>query len=240
MNRFVFGLALVMWLTPAVSMAKVTRLFILSGQSNMKGMDPDVAFTPAIKAAFPDDEIVVAKFAQSGQLIRMWDKQWKPPAGVEPAGQGRNGKHYDALIAVVKDAMKDKPAPASITFVWMQGEADANHKGYAELYADAFNRVIAQLETDLGRRDIDVVVGRLSDYGNNDPAQRPGWMAIRKIQEDIAHRPRSGWIDTDDLNGKADGLHYGKEGYRQLGERFAAKAIELAKASSPATKPTAP
>jgi len=241
-TRFAFVLGAVLCLLPAMAQAKTLRLFVLSGQSNMQAMDPDVSFTPTVQKAFPDDEIVVVKFAQSGQLIRMWDRQWKPPEGVEPAGKGKNGRHYDTLIGKVKDTMKDKPAPATITFVWMQGEADANHKGYAELYSDALARVIDQLEADLGRKDIDVVIGRLSDFGNNDPDNRPGWMAIRQAQVDIASkRPRTAWIDTDDLNGVSNGLHYGKEGWRQLGERFAEKAIELVRnnrvKAAPATQP---
>ena len=41
-----------------------TRLFILSGQSNMAGLNPDVSFTPTLKKAYPDDELVVVKSAQ--------------------------------------------------------------------------------------------------------------------------------------------------------------------------------
>jgi len=49
--------------------------------------------------------------------------------------------------------------------------------------------------------------------------------------------PLAAWIDTDDLNnihsGKTgrieDDLHYSKEGFKILGERFAEKAIELIK-----------
>jgi hypothetical protein len=205
----------------------------------MEALDPEASFTPAVKKSFPDDEVVVVKFAKSGQLIRMWDRQWKAPEGTEPAGKGKNGRHYETLIDKIKEAMKDKPVPATITFVWMQGEADANHKGYAELYCDALARVVDQLETDLGRKGIDVVIGRLSDYGNNDPDNRPGWMAIRQAQVDFASkRPRTGWIDTDDLNGASNGLHYGKEGWRQLGERFAQKAIELIKNDGKSPAPT--
>jgi len=96
--------------------------------------------------------------------------------------------------------------------------------------------LIDQLQKDLGRKDIDVVIGRISDYGNNDPENRPDWNVVRKAQVEWAEKyPRGAWFDTDDLNGTENGLHYGKNGWKQLGERFAAKAIEMIK--SPTTKP---
>src|SRR5947209_3477792 len=42
----------------AAELPKV-RLFILSGQSNMVRFDPDVTFTPALKQAYPGDELTV-------------------------------------------------------------------------------------------------------------------------------------------------------------------------------------
>ena len=54
------------------------------------------------------------------------------------------------------------------------------------------------------------------------------WDAVRAAQEKVAGDDlRATWIDTDDLNGPNDGLHYTKDGYEELGCRFAAKATEL-------------
>jgi hypothetical protein len=41
--------------------------------------------------------------------------------------------------------------------------------------------------------------------------------------------PRAAWVDTDDLNGDKNALHYTRDGYAELGRRFAARAIELQK-----------
>lgn len=46
---------------------------------------------------------------------------------------------------------------------------------------------------------------------------------------------RRAWVDTDDLNGSQNGLHYGKEGWKTLGERFAQKATELIRAREKTT-----
>ncbi|MEX0777929.1 MAG: sialate O-acetylesterase [Phycisphaeraceae bacterium] len=211
---------------------KPVRLFILSGQSNMAAMDPEISFVPAVTAAFPDDDVVVVKFARSGQLMRMWFKEWTAPEGAEVRGQGKSGKHYTTLMAAVAEAMKDKAKPVSVTFVWMQGEADANHKGYGEIYGAALDGLLAQLQNDLGRKDIDFVLGRISDFGNEQTEDRPGWNIIREtqvafVQKDAARRA---WVDTDDLNGAKNGLHYTRDGYKTLGERFAQQAIQLIRA----------
>lgn len=53
---------------------------------------------------------------------------------------------------------------------------------------------------------------------------------VRKAQVDVADSSdRFTWVDTDDLNGKTNGLHYTAEGYKELGKRFAEKAIALVK-----------
>ena len=58
------------------------NLFILSGQSNMVGMKPEVSFTPAVTNAFGADKVIVVKDAHGGQSIRSWCKtnhEFPPP-----------------------------------------------------------------------------------------------------------------------------------------------------------------
>jgi hypothetical protein len=209
----------------AVDPAK-TRLFILSGQSNMAGLNPDVSFTPALKAAYPNDEIVVVKSAQGGQPIRRWHKAWKAPEGSKIKPTGTNGDLYDKLMAEVKKASAGKKFD-TVSFVWMQGERDAK-EGLAAVYFDSLRGLIDQLQGDLRRKDITLVIGRLSDNGKD-----ASWKALREAQVAFAEKqPLSAWVDTDDLNGDKDDLHYTKEGYAELGKRFAAKTIELLKKSS--------
>lgn len=208
--------------TRAAEPGKV-RLFILSGQSNMAGLNPDVSFTPALKAAFPNDEIIVVKSAQGGQPIRRWHKAWKAPEGSKVKATGTNGDLYEVLMGQVKKASAGKKFD-TVSFVWMQGERDAK-EGLASVYQDSLRGLIEQLHTDLGRKDLTVVIGRLSDNGKD-----TSWKALREAQVAFAEKqPRSAWVDTDDLNGDKDGLHYTKDGYAELGRRFAAKTVELLK-----------
>jgi hypothetical protein len=215
-------LCLIVGLGRAEAAEKKVRLFVLSGQSNMAGLDPKVSFTPAVDKEFAGDDVIVVKHAIGGQPIRRWYKKWSLPAGAtESKGSVANGDLYDQLMQAVAKSLGDKK-PDSVAFVWMQGERDAK-AGWQAAYYEALRGTIEQLRVDLKHQEIAVVIGRLSDHLKNDA----GWDAVRAAQEKVAaDEPLAAWVDTDDLNGN-EGLHYTKDGYAELGRRFAARAIEL-------------
>ena len=201
------------------------HLFILSGQSNMAGLNPDLSFTPTVTKALAPEKVIVVKDASSGQPIRRWHKKWKPGPGKTVApGKAGHGDLYDRLMKKVAAAIGDVK-PATVTFVWMQGERDAK-EGHDDVYAKSLAALIEQFRTDLGRKDVNAVIGRLSDCLNGEK----GWDEVRKAQVAVADAdPRVAWIETDDLNGPRNGLHYAKEGYVEMGKRFAESALKLIK-----------
>ena len=204
------------------------HLFILSGQSNMVGLDPSTSFIPTVAAEFGQDNVIVVKDACSGQPIRRWYKKWKPAAGDKPEA---TGDLYDRLMTKVNAAIKDKRIE-TVTFVWMQGERDAREK-HGDVYAASLKGLFDQLSEDLGRQDVNGVIGRLSDFGLNNEGF-PHWAMVRQAQVEVAEAdPRCDSVDTDDLNGKGNALHYTKEGYHVLGKRFAEKSIEQIKRTVP-------
>lgn len=97
------------------------HLFILSGQSNMQGLNPQTSFIPAVEKEFGKDGVIVVKDAQSGRPIRDWYRDWKPAGGKAADANNAHGKLYDRLLSKVKPAIKDQKI-ASVTFVWMQGD----------------------------------------------------------------------------------------------------------------------
>jgi len=209
-----------------------THLLIFSGQSNMKHLEPEKSVLPVLKAAFPDDQFITVKYAISGQSISRWYSAWQPAEGglkEEKEKKGRNrppGDMYKTLLGMVNDAMKDKAKPDTVTFLWMQGEADTHSSMQWNVYEKSLQGVIAQLRNDLQRPDMGVVIGRISDF-NGFPE---GSAKIRSALVSVAEKdPKGAWVDTDDLNGKTDGLHYTAEGYQKLGELFAEKAVILLK-----------
>jgi len=212
------------------------HLFILSGQSNMQRFKPELTFTPKIVEAFGEGNVLIVKDAQGGQSIQRWYKDWKSVQGKEGK---ENGDLYDRLMKGVKAAIEGKKF-LSVSFIWMQGEKDAatNQTG---VYKDSFFGLLKQLEHDLGRKDFNVVIGRLSDYTLH-PGKNYGkhkeWQQMRELQVSMAEELKSAaWVDCDDLNNMKDqktnemynDVHYTPEGYQLLGERYAEKVIALIK-----------
>ena len=208
------------------ALAGKAHLLILSGQSNMAGLDPKISFTPAVKKGLAGDEVIIVKHARGGQPIRRWYKKWKPAKGDTPKADGRL---YDQLLARVKKAVGSRK-PDTVTFVWMQGERDAKER-HGTVYKASLEGLLKQLSDDLGRSDVNFVIGRLSDI-HAGSKKVPHWDVVRKAQVAVANGSERGeWVNTDDLNGPRNGLHYTKEGYAKLGTRFAEKAIALIKKS---------
>jgi len=196
----------------------------------MAKLNPNETFTPTVIKKFGKDNVIVVKDAQGGQPIRRWYKNWNPAEGNQPKA---TGDLYDHLMTKVNMATQGKRIQ-TITFLWMQGEQDACEK-HGEVYEASFEGLIDQLGKDLGRKDINFVIGRLSDF-DLDNMRCPHWTIVRKAQVKVAEAdPRGSWVDTDDLNdgknkkGKdiMNDLHYSAEGYKILGKRFAEEAIEL-------------
>ena len=206
------------------------HLFILSGQSNMAGLKPELSFTPTVAEAFGQSDVIVVKSAYSGASIRSWAKtnhEHPPPTG------GRipkvRGDFYPRVINAIRAAIKDQEIQ-TVTLVWMQGESDLNNTAY-DAYLD---ELYQQLQDDLIFKDINFVIGRISDAGLDNPKRLSGRLNIRKVQAEYAEaHPRGAWVDTDDLNDRiVDGklihdLHYTAEGSKVLGQRFAEAAIKL-------------
>ncbi len=244
MQHFVFGL-LILMSSFAVAADKPAHLFILSGQSNMAGMNPKSGFEPEAAKLFPDADVAYIKVAFGGQPIRLWVAEWDEiatkhgldPAKVREKDKAKGTLYYQPILDQFAALLKKHPNPASVTFCWMQGERDAR-EGLHPAYADALQQLIANLRRDLKQPNMNFVIGRLSDHGKPTDAN---WQAVRKAQVDLSKADsRGAWVDCDDLNNKekngtmTDDLHYTKEGYELLGRRYVRQAKALMSGQKPA------
>ena len=103
--KTLFFLSLLVLISSCGSLRNVSKqkehLFILSGQSNMKSLNPEESFTPKIESEFEKENVIVVKEALGGQPIRRWYKDWKPLKGNEPKAQP---DLYDTLMTKVYKA----------------------------------------------------------------------------------------------------------------------------------------
>lgn len=208
------------------------HLFILSGQSNMRKPLPN-AFWEAVSEVFGKDKVLVVTAAWPSQPIRNWYKNWTPPEGMEPGDLSKNGQLYDRLINLVERKVGDKKID-SVTYVWMQGEADAD-KGWGAVYEQSFLGVLEQIKQDLKVEDVNFVIGRINDYWT-DEEQFPDGDLVRSVQQKLGEEHDNGaWVNTDDLNTglnpwglyELQGGHFPNSGYLVLGQRMAKEACLL-------------
>ena len=214
---------------PASAKKPGKNLFILSGQSNMTG-GLKAGFAKTIEDTFGKDNVAVVHHSKSGRGIRFWDKDYEFPENYRFPGKGapsertklQHGQEYGPLIEKAREAFDRKPFD-TVTFIWMQGESDGG-RGLGPAYEKSFLRLLGRIKKDLNRKDVGFVIGRI----NNAHMSDPNWKAMRDVQVKLAEDTDHGeWIDTDDLSEPEHGVHFPKENYQKLGQRFAEKAIEL-------------
>jgi len=214
--------------------ASGNHLFILAGQSNMTdGLK--AGFTKIAEQAFTREKLTIAHQCKPGRGIRFWDKDFRYPDNFpqpDPAKPDKqHGENYPPLLETILNAAKGQSFD-TVTLIWMQGESDGM-RGLGDAYEQSFLRLLERLKTDLNRKEINFVIGRISDAHMNNP----GWIKVREVQMKLGEGHAScGWIDTDDLNGGEAGkpggdLHYPQEQIGILGERLANKALELIRKS---------
>jgi len=223
---------------------KPVHLFVLSGQSNMARMNVGWGLLPEAKKLFKDEKIVYIKVNQGSQHIHRWLPEWDEIAksnGVDEKHRkkilrNRKAIYYQRILDQYKEMLKKHPKLASVTFCWMQGESDAQGR-VSVAYKDSLKLLISKLRRDLKHPDMNVVIGRIADYA----LDKKECVEIRRIQLEVANEePRGAWVDTDDLNNiEVDGvmtndIHYNKEGYTVLGQRFVRQAHALITGKEPA------
>lgn len=180
------------------------NLYILSGQSNMARF-PAKLFKREIHRELGTNHTIFVKHAKGGQPIARWDETL-------------NGDIYTAMMSRVNKAIEGKNI-TSVTLIWHHGEADAM-LNRSDTYLQSFDNLLFQLERDLGRNDIKLVVARINDWGKGQE-----WQNIRDIQEYIGDTyPNAAWINTDDLNGALNDLHTVAHKQGELARRYAEAA----------------
>jgi len=191
---------------------------------------PELSFARRMLDLNPSSSIALIKYSGSGsaldsvagQEFGSWSRSLDP---------GSRKNQYDHFRRTVQNALADRDidgdgAPEDLRvagIVWMQGEADATVREAADQYTTNLSAFVSCARAILGSADIPVVVGRISDSGN-DPTGTV-WQfgpVVRDAQRRFVENDhRAVLVTTTDGYSYSDPWHYDGAGYIDLGSRFA-------------------
>lgn len=198
----------------------------------------EITFAREMKKMFPNENIALIKYSRGGTSIHIdaagpfgcWDPDFTTGTGVN---------QYDHFLATVNNAYSvsdiDGDGEADELFssgiLWMQGESDANNIEIANLYLFNLKRLMDLMRAAFRIDDLPVVIGRISDSGNDDDGKVwdfgnvVRWQQAKFVNQD----KNAALVTSTDNYGYSDKWHYDTEGYIDFGKQFAKEMKQLLK-----------
>ena len=198
----------------------------------------EITFAREMKKMYPNENIAIIKYSRGGTSIHIdaagpfgcWDPDFTSGTGIN---------QYDHFLATVNNAFTikdidgdgetDELIPSGI--LWMQGESDAYTPEIANLYLFNLKRLTDLMRAAFLVDDLPVVIGRISDSGNDtdgkvwDCGNIVRWQQAKFVNQD----GNAALITTTDNYGYSDKWHYDTEGYIDFGKQFAIEMQQLLK-----------
>ncbi len=197
----------------------------------------ELTFARTLQKLDPDARIAIIKYSKGGSSI---DREAAKYSGCwAPDYPGIN--QYDHFLATVRNAMAvadidgdgepDTLNPKGI--LWMQGESDGAYTAaIAGRYEVNLARLMDLVRAALRVDDLPVVIGRISDSGQDDN-EKDGMVwnhgeMIRSAQASfVAGDGHAALVTSTDDYGYSDVWHYDSAGYVDLGKEFAVAVYSL-------------
>ncbi|WP_111708260.1 sialate O-acetylesterase [Lutibacter citreus] len=188
----------------------------------------ELSFSKKMQELYPNQKIAIIKYSRGGSSIHLKGSKGKT---WDPDYIGVGGNQYDYYLKTINtafsvkdinnDGKEDYLLPSGI--VWMQGESDAKNEEIANEYYGNLVRLMGLIRASLRIDDLPVVIGKISDSGNNE--QGKVWNCgelIQYAQEKYAKTDTNAAIIRSTKNyNYTDKWHYNSEGYIDFGEKFA-------------------
>ena len=201
----------------------------------------ELTFARTLRKLNPEANIALIKYSRGGTSIDAsaagtfgcWEPDFRGGKGV---GSGVN--QYDHFLATIRHALAvrdidgdgedDTLIPAGI--LWMQGESDAAHgEAVARRYEANLKRLMDLLRAALRTDDLPVVIGRISDSGQDgDGKVWDHGETVRAAQAAFVDRDgNAALVKSTDGYAYSDRWHYDTAGFIDLGRQFATAMAEL-------------
>ena len=199
----------------------------------------ELTFARRLEELDPGAHIALIKYSRGGTSIDAaaaggagsWDETYHDHTGIN---------QYDHFLATLRnaaavddidgDGTPDLLVPAGI--VWMQGESDGAHtEAIARRYEANLANLMKLIRAALRVDDLPVVIGRISDSGQDDDGKVWNYGDIIRAAEAafVEKDGHAALVATTDAYQYSDPWHYDSQGYIDLGRRFAEAMAELAR-----------
>jgi len=193
------------------------RTELLSGAQ----FGPEVAFAQERAGAWPDEEIVLVKYAVPGTSLFAWDPDWTW-AEAKITENEWHGPLYDHLMehirtAVAGEGIVEGERVDYCGMLWMQGERDASYPEAALQYEANLAYLIERIRSDLGSPGLPFIFGQINPPEWLSPAVDEVRAAQAATEQSV---PCTKLVSTEGLSKYIDGVHYDAPGLLELGRRF--------------------
>ena len=223
------------------------KSFLLLGQSNMAGRG-DFGEVPEIlndrcymqrngrwvsmsEPINPDRHLFGAFHSGVGLSASFADeyaKHFNEDVGLIPCADGGTAISewqpgellYDHAVAQAKLAQRTSEI---VGILWHQGENDSVDVEDVRRYHDRFMHMISSLIKDLNLpQSTPIIIGELGEFtGGYDGGKCKFFKEINAILKRLSQElPRGGFVSSEGLTCKEDGIHFNSKSYREFGKRY--------------------
>ena len=198
-----------------------------TGLGNKKLFGPEITFSHALSRYYPEDRIVILKFAVGGSSLLAWSPNWDRQSAAITKDEEK-GPLYSKMITFFEKLPlfnnKELSKLSIDGILWMQGEKDARFPAAGNNYLDNIITLIKALRTDFDAKNTPFILGRVDPPAVIYPARD----TVRDQQFQIqSEYPNVTMVDADGLSKWDDNLHFDTKGQLELGLRFAKVYINL-------------
>ena len=195
----------------------------LNGRYNSHtNFGPEVSFAHDLAARFPDDKIILLKYAVGGSSLLSWSPEWTAEGAIM-TDDLQKGPLYDKMKAFFM-ALPEFGAAKIDSILWMQGESDAKYPAAAALYAKNLAILVNAFRSDFKSSDATFIIARvnppLPEFVGQDIVRQAQFDAQKDLNNVVM-------FDTEGLTKWDDDLHYDTAGIVELGKRFARAYIKI-------------
>jgi len=183
---------------------------------NFNHFGPELNMAQTLTEQYPNEKFIFLKYAVSGSSLYNWSPNYE-----EDLADKIGNKEMGALFEKLVEKINFVKTHQSIRF-WgvcmMQGERDARFQFAADQYAQNLTNFIQTLRSKVGISNLPFIIGRV----NPPQIKFPFASVVRAAQENIAKNLSNVTIiNTDDLEKRADLVHYNSSAQLKLGKRMA-------------------